>query len=72
MKCLQVGKRLEQQRWSYTLQGNVVPFEVHDNKHADFSCSNSVEHAVRKPAQNGMADFAVHDLILLGVRINQR
>ena len=46
---------------------NVVPFEVHDSEHADFSGSNSVEDAVRKPAQNGMPDFAMHDLILLWV-----
>src|SRR6266850_2156121 len=35
---------------------DVVPFEVDYSKDADFGGSNSVEDAVRKPAQNGMPD----------------
>jgi hypothetical protein len=46
----------------------VVPFEVDYSKDADFGGSNSVEDAVRKPAQNGMPDFAINNFILLGVR----
>jgi hypothetical protein len=51
---------------------DVVPFEVHHSKDADFSGSDSIEDALRKPAQNGMSDFAMHNFILLGIGLNQR
>ncbi len=50
---------------------DVVPFQVHNGKDADFRGSNSIEDTVRKPAQNGMADFAMDDLILLRISRNQ-
>ena len=50
---------------------DVVSFEVHNGKYADFSASNCVEDAVRKLTQNGMPDFAIDDLILLGISFNQ-
>ena len=49
---------------------NIVAAQVHYGEHADLLVSNSVKHPIRKMVNDGVANVAMKDLVLLGFRRN--
>ena len=49
---------------------NIVAAQVHYGEHADLVVSNSVKHPIRKMVNDGVANVAMKDLVLLGFRRN--